>query len=62
MDNTADLKKEPELEDRREALRRLGKYAVYAAPFTLIASKATAQQSGSGSGGRSHSATPAARH
>jgi len=61
MENKADLKKEPELQDRREAIRKLGKYAAYAAPFTLIASKATAQQSGSGSGGRNVSHTPA-RH
>lgn len=43
--------KTAELENRREALRKLGKYAAYAAPLTLIAT-AKAQQSGIGSGGR----------
>lgn len=43
-----------ELERRREVLSKLGKYAAYAAPFTLLASegKLRAAQSGTGHGGR----------
>lgn len=51
--------REPESEGRREAVRKLGKYAAYAAPFTLLAVNARAQQSGSGSGGRRPVARPA---
>jgi hypothetical protein len=51
------LAEECEPEGRREAVRKLGKYAAYAAPFTLLAVNARAAQSGSGVGGR----RPAAR-
>ncbi len=49
---TVSSPKEAELEGRREAMRKLGKYAAYAAPFTLLATNTKAQQSGGGSGGR----------
>lgn len=43
----------PELERRREVLSKLGKYAAYAAPFTLLANKGkAASQGGGGHGGR----------
>lgn len=40
-----------ESEGRREAVRKLGKYAAYAAPFTLLASNLKAGGAGSGFGG-----------
>lgn len=57
----SDSLKAVDSEDRREALRKLGKYAAYAAPFTLLAANVTAQSGGAGSGGRK-SATPRAQH
>ena len=40
------------LEDRRELVRRLGKFAVYAAPFTILAATGKAAKGkGHGSGG-----------
>ncbi len=55
MDNMnqtqTDFPKEQDAEGRREALRKLGKYAAYAAPFTLLASNLQATGGGAGSGG-----------
>lgn len=48
-----------DLEGRRDVVRKLGKFAAYAAPFTLLASNVKAA-SGSGFGGGPQ-ATPAAR-
>jgi hypothetical protein len=39
-------------EGRREAIRKLGQFAAYAAPFTILAVNSNASQSGAGSGGR----------
>jgi hypothetical protein len=49
---------QPELEGRREAVQKLGKYAAYAAPFTLLAVNARAAQTGSGVGGRRSARSP----
>ena len=48
-----------ESEDRREIVRKLGKFAAYAAPFTVLAMNAKAA---SGSGPAPHAARPAAGH
>lgn len=51
---------EPEMtelgQERRELVRKMGKFAVYAAPFTLIAmtNKASAATGATGSGPRKH--------
>jgi hypothetical protein len=55
MNNDRDEKPEGSTEDqdlanRRELVRRLGKFAAYAAPFTILASTSKAV-SGHGSGG-----------
>jgi hypothetical protein len=48
MDNEKELKQNnsvidsPELNDRREALKKLGKYSAYVAPFTVMAMSAKA--------------------
>jgi hypothetical protein len=39
-------------ERRRDALRKLGRFAAYAAPFTVLAVNSSANQAGAGSGGR----------
>jgi hypothetical protein len=39
-------------EGRREAVQKLGKYAGYAIPFTLLAVNTRASQTGTGVGGR----------
>jgi hypothetical protein len=50
----------PEMNDRREALKKLGKFSAYVAPFTVLALSAKAE---SGSGGGPHAASrTAARH
>jgi hypothetical protein len=49
-------------ERRREAIRKLGRFAAYAAPFTLLAVNSNAGQSGSGSGGRTASSSAARKH
>jgi hypothetical protein len=47
----------PEMNDRREALKKLGKFSAYVAPFTVLAlSKKAQAASGHGPG-----PTPAAR-
>ena len=46
------------LEGRRKAVQKLGKYAAYAAPFTLLAVNARAAQTGSGVGGRRPARSP----
>jgi hypothetical protein len=40
-----------ERQNRRDLVRNLGKFAVYAAPFTLLALKGNADAGGHGSGG-----------
>lgn len=46
---------EADKENRRDAAKKLGKYAAYAAPFILLASTAKgASQGGSGGGGFRH--------
>ena len=49
------------LEGRRDVVRKLGKYAAYAAPFTLLASNLKATGAGSGSGGGPYSSPTARR-
>ncbi|MBV9294882.1 MAG: hypothetical protein JO145_04860 [Acidobacteriaceae bacterium] len=39
-----------DLENRRDVVRRLGKYAVYAAPFTLLSKASAIGGTGSSSG------------
>jgi len=45
-----DSRQDDELEGRRDAMLKLGKYAAYAAPFTVFAANLNAM-SGSGHGG-----------
>jgi hypothetical protein len=40
-----------DVEQRRELLRKMGKFALYAAPFTVLALKGNASAGGHGSGG-----------
>jgi len=49
-----------EAQNRRDVVRNLGRFAVYAAPFTLLALKgnATPGAGGSGGGGLNGSARP----
>jgi hypothetical protein len=54
------LRQEGESNGRRQAIRKLGKYAAYAAPFTLLVTNTKAQQIGTGHGGRQ--AATSARH
>jgi hypothetical protein len=55
MDNEKEIKpterESNEVDHRREALKKLGKYAAYVAPFTLMATSAKAASS---SGPRRH--------
>ena len=57
MDPKADKQAEgsqaAEAHDRRDAIRKLGKYAAYAAPFTVLA---LAQKADAASGGRKRNA------
>lgn len=51
IDQTRINSQDADLEGRREAIRKLGQYAAYAAPFTVLASNMKATGAGSGSGG-----------
>lgn len=57
MDNSTDNKpeldslKSDEMEGRRDAIRKLGKYAAYAAPFTVFAANMKGKAAGYGKGG-----------
>jgi hypothetical protein len=53
MNNEQELSKkstveESELDDRRAALKKLGKFSAYVAPFSVLALSAKGAQSGSG--------------
>jgi hypothetical protein len=51
-DKKADNSEEELQSDRREALRKFGRFAAYAAPFTILAtSKKAAAATGLGPGG-----------
>jgi hypothetical protein len=53
---------EPENRERRELVQKLGKFAIYAAPFTVLVLKGNAQAAGgSGHGHLGGSATPSQR-
>ena len=43
---------------RRDVVRKLGKFAAYAAPFTVLALKGNADAGGHGSGGLGTSVSP----
>jgi hypothetical protein len=44
----------PETDDRREALKKLGKFSAYVAPFTVLALSKKAQAGSLHTGGPSH--------
>ena len=50
-DSTQKLTEEADVQGRRDLVRKLGKFAAYAAPFTVLALKGNATGGGSGSGG-----------
>jgi hypothetical protein len=48
--------------DRREAMQKLGRFAVYAAPFTLLALTQKADAASGGGVGTGHGPAPSYHH